>query len=109
MGAGQPAPTYNGGVSAPIGIFDSGVGGVSVLREIRHELPHEDLIYFADSAHAPYGDKPPQFITDRTLVVADFLIGAHAVIRTQRLLTRDRGYYRTYFPTLTVLDPSIRA
>ena len=39
----------------PIGVFDSGVGGLSVLREIRRELPHEDLLYVADSGHAPYG------------------------------------------------------
>ena len=45
------------GASAPIGVFDSGVGGLSVLREIRRELPVEDLLYVADSGHAPYGDK----------------------------------------------------
>ncbi len=39
-----------------VGIFDSGVGGLSVLREIRRELPHEDLLYVADSGYAPYGD-----------------------------------------------------
>ncbi len=42
----------------PIGIFDSGVGGLSVLRAIRRELPHEDLIYIADQAHVPYGPRP---------------------------------------------------
>ena len=42
----------------PIGVFDSGVGGVSVLREIHRALPAEDLIYLADSAYTPYGDRP---------------------------------------------------
>mgnify|MGYP002732861009 CR=1 FL=1 len=42
----------------PIGIFDSGVGGVSVVRAIRRELPHETLLYFGDTANAPYGTKP---------------------------------------------------
>ncbi len=42
----------------PIGIFDSGVGGLTVLAEIRRLLPSEDLVYFADSAHFPYGDRP---------------------------------------------------
>ncbi len=59
---------------APIGIFDSGIGGLSVLRHIRAQLPHENLIYFADSAHAPYGDKPEQAIVARTLAIAQFLL-----------------------------------
>ncbi|MGH7764496.1 MAG: glutamate racemase, partial [Candidatus Dormibacteraceae bacterium] len=42
---------------APVGIFDSGVGGLSVLREIRAALPDESIYYVADSAHAPWGDK----------------------------------------------------
>ncbi len=42
----------------PIGVFDSGVGGLSVLRAIRRELPHEDLLYLADQAHVPYGPRP---------------------------------------------------
>ena len=42
---------------APIGVFDSGVGGISVLRELRAMLPEEDFIYFGDSANAPYGEK----------------------------------------------------
>jgi glutamate racemase len=42
---------------APIGVFDSGVGGLSVLREMRTLLPAEDLIYVADSGHCPYGGK----------------------------------------------------
>ena len=59
---------------APIGVFDSGVGGLSVLRHIRAQLPHEDLIYFADSGHAPYGDKTEQQVIDRLLAVASFLL-----------------------------------
>ncbi|MGA9665570.1 MAG: glutamate racemase [Gallionella sp.] len=62
----------------PIGVFDSGVGGLSVLREIRRELPGEDLLYVADSAHAPYGDKPAELIEARTIAIADFLTSRHA-------------------------------
>ncbi|MFZ6848947.1 glutamate racemase [Undibacterium sp. RuRC25W] len=58
---------------SPVGVFDSGVGGLSVLQHIRHILPHESLIYFADSAFAPYGDKSEADITERCLAVADFL------------------------------------
>jgi len=59
----------------PIGVFDSGVGGLSVLREIRRELPDEHLLYVADSGYAPYGDRPADFIIERSTSVAEFLIG----------------------------------
>lgn len=58
----------------PIGVFDSGVGGLSVLREIRQLLPHENLLYVADSAHAPYGDKTKEFILERSKAIVDFFI-----------------------------------
>jgi glutamate racemase len=57
----------------PIGVFDSGVGGVSVLREIRRELPAEDLIYLADSAYTPYGDRPAPLITERSVAMVTLL------------------------------------
>jgi glutamate racemase len=62
----------------PIGIFDSGVGGISVLRWIRDELPHEDLIYVADSKNVPYGDKPQEYIEDRSIYLTKFLIDQSA-------------------------------
>jgi len=52
---------------APVGVFDSGIGGLSVLQHIRHILPHESLIYFADSAFAPYGEKSEADITERCI------------------------------------------
>lgn len=66
----------------PIGVFDSGVGGLSVLREIRRELPGEHLLYVADSGHAPYGDKPRQMIEARSVAIVEFLLnrGAKAVV-----------------------------
>lgn len=63
---------------APIGIFDSGVGGLSVLRHIQQELPYENLLYVADSAHAPYGGKSPQEIQARSLALTEFLVGQGA-------------------------------
>lgn len=63
--------------STPIGVFDSGVGGLSVLREIRRELPAEDLLYVADSAHAPYGDRDPEFIRERALAIVERLTHEH--------------------------------
>jgi glutamate racemase len=67
---------------APIGIFDSGVGGLSVLRHIRAQLPHEHLIYFADSGFAPYGGKPEQVVAERVLAIGDFFVqhGAKAIV-----------------------------
>ncbi|MCG8402348.1 MAG: glutamate racemase [Firmicutes bacterium] len=59
----------------PIGVFDSGVGGISAMKEIRRLLPAEDIIYYADSAHCPYGTKNPAFIRRRIKKVAGFLTG----------------------------------
>jgi glutamate racemase len=57
-----------------IGVMDSGVGGISVLKHIHALLPHEHLIYFADSKHAPYGSKTPEEIIARCMQIADFLL-----------------------------------
>jgi glutamate racemase len=75
-----PAPVAPG--SAPIGIFDSGVGGLSVLRHIRAQLPHEHLLYVADAGYAPYGDKPEELVAQRSLSIAAFLVerGAKALV-----------------------------
>ncbi|HLP98110.1 MAG TPA: glutamate racemase [Sideroxyarcus sp.] len=65
-----------------IGVFDSGVGGLSVLHHIRQQLPHERLIYVADSGHVPYGDKSPAYIEARSLALTRFLLsqGADAIV-----------------------------
>ncbi len=67
---------------APIGVFDSGVGGLSVLREIRNALPRENLLYVADSGFAPYGDRPAEFIQRRAESIVEFFAdaGAKAVV-----------------------------
>ena len=59
---------------AAIGVFDSGLGGISVLHEIRGLLPSESLIYIADSAHVPYGEKSPEFIVQRSIAITEFLL-----------------------------------
>jgi glutamate racemase len=65
-----------------IGVFDSGVGGLSVLRHIRAQLPRLPLLYVADSAHVPYGDKTPDYIRERSVALTEFLLrgGAAAVV-----------------------------
>ncbi len=60
--------------SSPIGIFDSGIGGLTVANAIRKILPDENLIYFGDTAHLPYGDKSPQAIRRYSKKIADFLL-----------------------------------
>src|SRR5213078_2266237 len=60
--------------AAPIGVFDSGVGGLTVFREINRALPHESLIYLGDSARVPYGTKSPQTVTRYTLEAAHHLV-----------------------------------
>ncbi len=67
---------------APLGIFDSGLGGVSILLEIRKILPGENIIYIADSANCPYGSKPLDEIRERTLEISECLTaqGAKALV-----------------------------
>ena len=69
-------------VRNPVGVFDSGVGGLSVLREIQRELPHESFIYIADSAYAPYGERPEGYIRERAGTLARILYanGAKAIV-----------------------------
>lgn len=67
---------------APVGIFDSGLGGLSVLRAVRAQLPNEAIIYVADSLYAPYGERDDDFIADRTLAIGEWLVaqGAKALV-----------------------------
>ncbi|MDH5446701.1 MAG: glutamate racemase [Gammaproteobacteria bacterium] len=62
----------------PVGIFDSGIGGLSVLKEIQTILPYEDVVYVADSTYAPYGNKSHKFILQRCEQLTQFLIEQHA-------------------------------
>ena len=62
------------GNSAPIGVFDSGVGGLTVFRAIERALPHETLIYLGDSARVPYGTKSPQIVTRYAIEAANHLL-----------------------------------
>jgi len=64
----------------PIGIFDSGVGGLTVANAIKQALPGESLIYFGDTAHLPYGDKSAEAIIGYSSKIADFLVGQNAKV-----------------------------
>ena len=78
----NPVPVRN----SPVGIFDSGVGGLSVTRKIRHLLRAEHLVYFADSGFAPYGAKSTDYITERSIAITEFLLqqGVKAVVVHQQ-------------------------
>jgi glutamate racemase len=65
--------------SHPIGVFDSGIGGLSILKALREHLPHEQFVYYADTAHNPYGEKSEAFVQERTLAVARELVERHAI------------------------------
>lgn len=67
---------------SPIGVFDSGSGGLSVLREIRKILPHERYLYYSDNAHCPYGEKSREYIIDRARAITDYMLsrGARAIV-----------------------------
>jgi glutamate racemase len=60
--------------SLPIGVFDSGVGGISVLKHLQQRLPYEHFVYVADSLNAPYGNKSPDFIRQRSQRITEFLL-----------------------------------
>ena len=67
---------------APVAVFDSGLGGISVLRELVRTLPMENYLYFGDSLHAPYGTKTPEEVTQLSLQAAQKLLaqGAKALV-----------------------------
>ncbi len=65
--------------SSPIGVFDSGVGGLSVLRALRAELPSEQFVYVADSGHAPYGERDDTHVIARSHAIARYLRQQHQI------------------------------
>lgn len=71
-------PTSTTPHAALIGVFDSGVGGLSVLRAVHAQQPQADLLYVADSAHAPYGERSDDYIRDRTERIARYLVAQGA-------------------------------
>jgi len=97
----------------PIGIFDSGLGGISVLKEIHKQLPNEHLIYIADSAHTPYGDKDKQSILQRSQKVAEYLLQREIkalVIACNTATAVAANYLRKRFPDLDIigLEPAVK-
>ena len=101
------------GKGAPVGVFDSGVGGLSVLREVQALLPNESLLYVADSGHVPYGEKTAEFIRQRSQVITDFLLeqGAKALVVACNTATA-AGIIelRAHYPNLPIIgmEPAVK-
>lgn len=71
--------TMTQAAQAPVGVFDSGVGGLSVLRALTAELPREDFVYLADAEHAPYGERGDAFVIERSMALVDRLLQGHGI------------------------------
>ncbi len=98
----------------PIGVFDSGIGGLTVVRELLHQLPRESLIYFGDTARVPYGNKSPATVRRYAREILDFLVArdvkmvvvacntasAHALEELRRVAP---------VPVVGVIDPGAKA
>src|SRR6266545_867159 len=98
---------------SPIGIFDSGVGGISVLRAIREQLPEESVIYFGDQGHIPYGSRPMEQIRIFSETITKFLLAREAKILVVACNTASAAalkYLREKFPTVQFvgMEPAVK-
>lgn len=98
--------------NSPIGVFDSGIGGLTILRKIRDLLPHEDIIYFADTAHCPYGERSRENIIELSEKAIAMLLdkGAKAiVIACNTASTTSSGVLRSEFSVpIIATEPAVK-
>lgn len=99
--------------SFPIGIFDSGVGGLSVLRAIRKQMPEESVIYFGDQAHIPYGPRPMEQIRNFSEAITMFLLEHNAklvVVACNTASAAALKYLREKFPNVHFvgMEPAVK-
>ena len=98
----------------PIGVFDSGIGGLSILQALRDELPHEHFVYLADSGHAPYGERGDAFVTQRTRSITQHLRAQHhikaLVVACNTATTAAIHHIRAEHPDLPLVgvEPAIK-
>src|SRR6266498_4560458 len=98
---------------SPIGIFDSGVGGLSVLRAIRAQMPEESVIYFGDQGHIPYGSRPMGQIRIFSEAITKFLLEQEAKIVVVACNTASAAalkYLREKFPSVPFvgMEPAVK-
>lgn len=95
-----------------IGVFDSGVGGLSVFKELYALMPEQDFVYVSDAGHCPYGNKPVEYIIDRADAITQFLIaqGAEVVVIACNTATAAAvKYLRGKYPIPFVgMEPAIK-
>ena len=99
--------------SSLIGVFDSGVGGLSVLRAIRKQMPEESVLYFGDQGHIPYGPRPMEQIRDFSEAITRFLLSQDAKIIVVACNTASAAalqYLREKFPDVTFvgMEPAVK-
>ncbi len=100
--------------SAPIGVFDSGIGGLSILKALRSAMPSERFLYFADSAHNPYGVKSEEFVRERSLLIAKSLVQEHQikalVVACNTATAATIGLLRETYPDLPIIgvEPALK-
>lgn len=99
---------------SPIGVFDSGVGGLTVFREIARALPHHPLIYLGDSARVPYGTKSPEIVTRYSLQAAHHLLQRNIGMLVVACNTATSAALPTLtktldIPVIGVIEPGARA
>lgn len=97
---------------APIGLFDSGIGGTSIWKEIHAALPYEDTIYLSDSKHAPYGDKSQQQILDLSIKNTELLLSKECkliVVACNTATTNAIAHLRAHYPVPFIgIEPAIK-
>jgi len=96
-----------------IGVFDSGLGGLSVLAAVAQELPKADLVYLADTAHVPYGEKSDGFITGRVLAIGEHLAAQGCdliVVACNTATTSAIAALRSHLPDLPIVgvEPGVK-
>jgi len=100
-------------IASPLGIFDSGVGGLSVLRAIRQELPHENVLYFADQGHVPYGPRPLEEVRAFSEEITRFLLSLGAkliVVACNTASAAALHHLRQTFPDIPFvgMEPAVK-
>ncbi|MFA4967331.1 MAG: glutamate racemase [Candidatus Margulisiibacteriota bacterium] len=100
--------------NSPVGIFDSGVGGLTVLTEFTKKLPDEDVIYFADTAHVPYGSRPPEEILEINKKILDYFISRGVKMVIMACGTSSAIAYpvlkdKYNIPIIAMIEPGARA